>query len=130
MLIKNASESQINEFITAATKTLDKALSVKSNLLACALISHDYRGNDGDDRCLREIYDNLKQNYSDRLLYTTAKLTAGELKATAGLMDMIITGRMHLAIAALGMGIPVAVITYQDKFQGLLEHFSFSDDYT
>ena len=128
MLIKNATKSQINELINEATNTLERALSSKSHPLACALISHDYRGDDGDDRCLQEIYDNLKCTYSDRIFYRTSKLTAAELKAMAGLMDILITGRMHLAIAALGMCVPVAVITYQDKFQGLLEHFSFPDN--
>jgi len=35
----------------------------------------------------------------------------------------VITGRMHLAIAALGMGTPVICLTYQDKFDGLMEYF-------
>jgi polysaccharide pyruvyl transferase WcaK-like protein len=30
---------------------------------------------------------------------------------------------MHLAIAALGMGVPIAVVSYQEKFEGLLDHF-------
>ena len=30
---------------------------------------------------------------------------------------------MHLAIASLGMGVPVGCITYQGKFQGLIEGF-------
>lgn len=30
---------------------------------------------------------------------------------------------MHLAIACIGQGTPVACITYQGKFEGLFEHF-------
>ena len=54
-------------------------------------------------------------------------LSASEIKAVAGLVDGVVTGRMHLAIAALGQGTPVAAITYQDKFQGLFAHFGVSE---
>jgi polysaccharide pyruvyl transferase WcaK-like protein len=30
---------------------------------------------------------------------------------------------MHLAIACLGQGTPVACVTYQGKFEGLFRHF-------
>jgi polysaccharide pyruvyl transferase WcaK-like protein len=44
-------------------------------------------------------------------------------------VDGVITARMHLCIAALGMGLPVAALTYQDKFQGLFHHFGLSEDW-
>jgi len=37
---------------------------------------------------------------------------------------------MHLAIAALGSGTPVLSITYQDKFEGLYQHFELSVEHT
>ena len=40
-------------------------------------------------------------------------------------MDLILTSRMHLAIAALGSGVPVACMPYLGKFEGLLKHFGF-----
>jgi polysaccharide pyruvyl transferase WcaK-like protein len=46
-----------------------------------------------------------------------------QLKAIAGLADGVLTGRMHLAIASLGMGVPVVALTYQGKFEGLFRHF-------
>lgn len=51
---------------------------------------------------------------------------AGEVKRLAGMTDLAITGRMHVAIAALGMGVPTIGISYQDKFEGLWEHFGVS----
>jgi polysaccharide pyruvyl transferase WcaK-like protein len=48
---------------------------------------------------------------------------ASEVKRLAGMADLVITGRMHLAIAALGMSVPTIGISYQDKFEGLWEHF-------
>ena len=40
-----------------------------------------------------------------------------------GHLDCVLTGRMHLAIACLGQGIPIACITYQGKFDGFYQHF-------
>jgi polysaccharide pyruvyl transferase WcaK-like protein len=36
---------------------------------------------------------------------------------------------MHLAIAALGMNVPVMAATYQGKFEGLFHHFGLDDKY-
>ena len=36
---------------------------------------------------------------------------------------------MHLAIAALGMNVPVMAATYQGKFEGLFHHFCLDDKY-
>ncbi|HSW15180.1 MAG TPA: polysaccharide pyruvyl transferase family protein, partial [Solimonas sp.] len=63
-----------------------------------------------------------------RLRHPEQPLSAPALKAVAGAMDGVVTGRMHLAIAALGQGRPVAGLTYQDKFQGLFRHFELPTD--
>jgi polysaccharide pyruvyl transferase WcaK-like protein len=49
---------------------------------------------------------------------------ADQVKRLAGKVDFVITGRMHVAIAALGMGTPAICLTFQGKFAGLLEYFS------
>jgi colanic acid/amylovoran biosynthesis protein len=53
----------------------------------------------------------------------TGEPSAAELKQLAAKLDGVVTGRMHLAIAALGSGVPVATFAYQDKFEGLLMLF-------
>lgn len=123
MLIKNADEAAVERINGAAISALQKFMQEQQ--VSITLISHDYRGQDGDDRCLLAVFNALKDQFPERLRYTTTQLTAAELKGIAGLMDGVVTGRMHLAIASLGMGTPVAVITYQDKFQGLMNHFEF-----
>ena len=50
-------------------------------------------------------------------------LNAPTLKATTAALDCLLVARMHLAIAALGMGVPIAAVTYQGKFEGLFDHF-------
>lgn len=50
-------------------------------------------------------------------------LNAWELKHLAGMVDLVLTGRMHLAIAALGMGTPPLCVAYMNKFEGLFQLF-------
>ena len=76
-------------------------------------IPHDYRGA-GD---LGE----LRQLGVGRLVED--ELSAAELKALTSGLDALFTSRMHLGIAALGMGVPMGGFAYQGKFAGLLEHF-------
>jgi polysaccharide pyruvyl transferase WcaK-like protein len=52
--------------------------------------------------------------------------SAAEAKRLAGLADWVVTGRMHLAIAAWGMGKPVIGISYQGKFEGLAQDLGMS----
>lgn len=125
MLIRNATPRQIKAFIQSATVAL-KTLSQR-RAVSLLLISHDYRGNDGDDICLRPIAASLATELQSRLNYPTQIFSAAQLKAIAGCTDGVITGRMHLAIASLGMQRPVAAMTYQDKFQGLFLHFEYPE---
>lgn len=41
---------------------------------------------------------------------------------------MVVTGRMHVAIASLSQIVPVICYSYGDKFTGLLEHFNLEAD--
>lgn len=91
------------------------------------LLAHDYRPGIADDNCLRPLADRLRATHGEHVHHVEQVLSAGEIKAVVGLVDGVITGRMHLAIAALGQGTPVAAITYQDKFQGLFAHFGVSE---
>lgn len=84
------------------------------------MLSHDFRLG-GDLTCLSMVHQRLKSTH--HFLLPKNEFSAPDIKGIAGLLDGIVTGRMHLAIAALGMGVPVAAFGYQDKFEGLLDHF-------
>jgi polysaccharide pyruvyl transferase WcaK-like protein len=47
----------------------------------------------------------------------------GAIKAALARLDLIVTGRMHAAILAMGGGTPAFSFAYQDKFEGLLTLF-------
>lgn len=53
---------------------------------------------------------------------------AAKVKMLVSQLDFIVTARMHVAIAALGSGVPVLCITYGNKFEGLMKHFDLSVD--
>jgi len=50
------------------------------------------------------------------------------LKCLAGLCKHLFTCRLHLGIAALGMGTPVTGFPYQGKFEGQFELFQLAED--
>lgn len=126
LLVKGRGERTREALEKAAISALERLL--ENHSVSIALLSHDYRQDVGDDPCLEAVFNALQQRFSDRLLYPRAQLSAAQIKAVAGLMDGVVTGRMHLAIAALGMGVPTAALTYQGKFQGLFDHFELPED--
>jgi polysaccharide pyruvyl transferase WcaK-like protein len=52
---------------------------------------------------------------------------ASQVKSVVAELDLVVSGRMHLVIAALGAGVPAAGIPYQNKFEGLFRHFGLDD---
>lgn len=125
MLFKKPEPAKLRQMIELAAGAMER-LSREYNA-SWLLLAHDYRPEIADDNCLRPLADRLQPALGDRVHHVDQALSAGEIKAVVGLVDGVITGRMHLAIAALGQGTPVAAITYQDKFQGLFAHFDVSE---
>ena len=125
MLIKRATAVQIEALVAATAQALIGISSQRP--VSWLLLPHDYRGALGDDACLEPLFQRLVASpVKQRVHRVTGERSAAELKALAGLTDGILTGRMHLAIASLGMGVPVLGFSYQDKFEGLFRHFGLS----
>jgi polysaccharide pyruvyl transferase WcaK-like protein len=127
MLVRSLDSTQVDALTQTATGALRAVAGQRA--VSFLLISHDYRGAQSDDACLEPVYRSLHEELGARLMYPTQKFGAAELKSIAGATDGVVTGRMHLAIACLGMGRPVAALTYQDKFQGLFRHFDYPEKY-
>jgi polysaccharide pyruvyl transferase WcaK-like protein len=87
------------------------------------LIPHDLRGTMTDAALARSILDALPSAVKSHCFLVPAPCTAAEIRGICGLLDVAVSGRMHCAIACLGEGTPVVCITYQDKFEGLFQHF-------
>ncbi|HUG23779.1 polysaccharide pyruvyl transferase family protein [Piscinibacter sp.] len=121
MLITRATRQQVDELIRGAVAALQAV--AQHRRASFVLIPHDYRGGMGDSACLVAVHDALAPRLRERVMLVTGRHSAAALKAIAGLVDGVVAGRMHLAIASLGMGRPVAALTYQDKFRGLFDLF-------
>lgn len=127
MLFRDSTPERVAAIIAIANKTLSNVY--KNRDVAFLLVSHDSRKHHGDDICLEPIFAHLKGELADDIRLTPSTLSAAEIKAISGLLDGVVTARMHLAIATLGQGVPVAAVTYQDKFQGLFQHFGIDLSY-
>lgn len=82
------------------------------------LVPHDNRRNASDLEILTRIADKI-----DGARLVGEVMNADEVKFLMGECDALIAGRMHISIAALGMGVPVFGLAYQGKFEGLWRHF-------
>lgn len=91
--------------------------------VAFVLIPHDTRSDVGSDlTALRELSEFLKTKVE--IIGDPSDIASGiDAKLVVGLCDVLITGRMHLAIAALHQGVPAVSFSYQGKFEGLYDLF-------
>lgn len=119
------SETGAPNLVESMARQLVKAAERES--LAYLLIPHDVKPQSGDIKLLRLLDDALRESEFTFVHYTLST-DPSRIKRTTGLLDLVITGRMHLAIAALGMNTPILSISYQDKFEGLYEHFDQSPE--
>jgi polysaccharide pyruvyl transferase WcaK-like protein len=103
--------------------------SGEQNGLAFLLLPHDLKLHSGDVIMLQALDRALRQKGFAHLRYTAID-QPDKIKRLTGLLDLAITGRMHLVIASLGSGTPTLSITYQDKFEGLYQHFGLSLEHT
>ncbi|MDO8768800.1 MAG: polysaccharide pyruvyl transferase family protein [Burkholderiaceae bacterium] len=122
MLFDMSDPAVKSTFIQDCSKALRHAMG--EHPISILLISHDFRGsNEADLGLLDSIYANIKDDVGDKIYLDRHPYSATELKFIAGKMDAVFSARMHLCIATLGMKKPVAVLTYQGKFEGLFSYF-------
>src|SRR3569833_2591387 len=99
------------------------------NKLAFLLLPHDLKLQSGDVIMLKALHSILQRKGFTHVRYTSIN-HPDKIKRLTGQLDLAITGRMHLVIASLGSGTPTLSITYQDKFEGLYQHFDLSLEHT
>jgi polysaccharide pyruvyl transferase WcaK-like protein len=95
--------------------------------LCIVMLPHDFRAV-SDWACAKKFIQGLSNKYSDRLIVIPDAIRAWEVKFLVSKLDFVITGRMHVAIAALSSLIPTYCFTYLDKFEGLMQHFNIKDN--
>jgi polysaccharide pyruvyl transferase WcaK-like protein len=90
-------------------------------------IPHDFRNKLNDVTFARIITEELPHKIRSRCFQISGPYKSAEVKGICAGPDIVLSGRMHCAIACLGQGTPVASITYQDKFEGLYNHFGLEN---
>jgi polysaccharide pyruvyl transferase WcaK-like protein len=105
---------------------------VSNHRLSILWCAHDLRtgasADDGDVAIVMNLSGLLSRKRIDGEHHRHAvPASPAEAKRLAGLVDLVVTGRMHLAIAAMGMGTPAIGISYQGKFEGLWQLFGLTD---
>lgn len=126
MLVPDRNPAQLEAFIYSAAIVANRL--VKENNVSLLLIPHDFRESGQSDLVLLQKV-LAETGLKDKILLTDGLRQSSEIKFAASCCELVITGRMHLAIGALGSGTPVVVIDYQDKFQGLFDHFGMPHDF-
>lgn len=95
--------------------------------LYCVFLPHDFRKGQSDLDFLSELKEYLPNIFFHRIYLLRPPFNTGEMKAIAGMVDLIIAGRMHLTIGALAQGVTSIGLTYQGKFEGLFNYFNLTD---
>jgi colanic acid/amylovoran biosynthesis protein len=83
------------------------------------LLPHDDRGDHSDLPPLRALEVLLAARFPGRICLAQPPLDAWDVKYLAGECDLVVSGRLHLAIAALSQGVPAIGFEYHDKFRGI-----------
>lgn len=117
--VRTLADRSVTPFSNLISRWLDADASRR-----LLFIPHDVRpGFGGDLTVLETLASELAPRYANRMHVPDGTLDAWDAKAIAGAVDLVLTGRMHLAIAALGQGTPPVSVVYQGKFEGLMAHF-------
>ncbi|MEO8751684.1 MAG: polysaccharide pyruvyl transferase family protein [Casimicrobiaceae bacterium] len=103
--------------LAVAHEALERLLAARP-ATRLVLVPHDMRGGDSDVDMLRRLALRLAAIQPDMRMLELP-LPASAIKAACASMDLVWTGRMHLAIAAIGQGTPAVAHEYQGKFAGL-----------
>lgn len=93
------------------------------------LIPHDFRADSQSDIDSLTVINRGLSEKGSEIFFLENETTAVELKAIVSLADILLTGRMHLGIAAISQGVPVISISFQEKFKGFYQLFSLPTTY-
>jgi polysaccharide pyruvyl transferase WcaK-like protein len=114
-----------NEFIQFYANAFINLFS-RNQKISLLMIPHDFRGDDSDVSIAQAILEAMPAAIKPYCMQVPTPCSAAEIKSICAELDLVLTGRMHLAIACLGQGISVGGVTYQGKFEGLFHHFELS----
>jgi polysaccharide pyruvyl transferase WcaK-like protein len=90
----------------------------------CVLVlPHDFREGQSDLALGKSVIAQTIGKLLPRIKLLEPPFDAWDVKGIVANLDYVFTARMHLAVAAMGVGVPVYCYAYQEKFEGLFKHF-------
>ncbi|MDB6019050.1 MAG: hypothetical protein JWR19_3539 [Pedosphaera sp.] len=113
--------------LAAYVETLRHWWKTFSGELSIVIVPHDHRREHRELEICETFRQMLPAEIQTRVLLVRDPLSAAGVKAIMGHCDMVLTGRMHLAVAALGSGKPAVCLGYNSKFEGLLAAFGLEE---
>ena len=116
--VKYFPDGRKEQMVERYSEILSK-LKRQNESLCFAFISHDNRGDINDFSIAEEACKNCDASIRRDSLFVASTSSAPEIKAIAGCLDVVFTGRFHLAAACLGQSTPVSMIDYQGKVRGM-----------
>lgn len=90
-------------------------------------LSHDIRPGSSDAAAHLQLIASLDPSVRAHAYDAPTPETAAAAKAIASLADLVLTGRMHLAIGALSQAVPTYCMAYVGKYEGLAAHLQIDD---
>ncbi|MGX1159831.1 polysaccharide pyruvyl transferase WcaK-like protein [Arthrobacter sp. SLBN-100] len=96
------------------------------------LLPHVIRPGDDDSEAIRSLSASCR-GFGDAIYEVRELLTPGQVKGLVSQVDLVVTGRMHLAVLALTAAVPTITFGTQGKVEGLyklvnLEKFCISPE--
>jgi len=85
------------------------------------LVPHVNNPSGSDVRAITEFYDLLPQELRSRVRTQETLLPPEDVQRLAATAEIVVTGRMHLAILASTVGTPAIVVATQGKVEGLMD---------
>ncbi len=126
LFLNQVANLSVDELVRTYRAALEEMQARHGNL-SFVLLPHDLRGEVNDFALAKALLESLPPAARPDFACLPDVVQADEIKAVCGGLDIVLSARMHVAIACLGMGTPVACMTYQDKFEGLYEHFGLPE---
>jgi polysaccharide pyruvyl transferase WcaK-like protein len=107
---------------------LADGVAMESHALPVLTIPHDVRTGCGDLDSLLRLEAALKRAGLHATRPPNPHPGPSEVRQLLSGSSLVITGRMHLAIAAMSVGIPVIGLSYHDKWEGLWDLFDLPSE--
>ena len=118
---KKGSE-QLNDLSDLVSKQVSHILTKDTNIVLI-FIPHDPREPHNDRSLLQRTYNDQNSAFKERIFLAFDGISARDVKSICEVSDTVVTGRMHMGIASLGVETPAIFLDFQGKVQGLLDHF-------